>query len=170
MPIRHRPAQAQASLVDCRRRPSWVVQITLPKAAMPYQRILVPIDFSDASLTAFQLALDHYAHPDRTLVLLHVVTAGGGQDLAAQSAAAEEARRRITTLGNSRKAAWKDVETLVEAGKPTELIITTAQREGVDLVIMGSHGTGGVRQMLFGSTTYDVARKVRCSVLISKPD
>lgn len=136
---------------------------------MPYQRILVPIDFSDASLTAFQLALDHYAHADRTLVLLHVVTAGGGEDLAAQSAAAEEARRRITTLGNSRKSAWKDVETLVEAGKPTDLIIATAQRESVDLVIMGSHGAGGVRQMLFGSTTYDVARKVRCSVLISKP-
>ncbi|MFY7940438.1 MAG: universal stress protein [Burkholderiaceae bacterium] len=33
---------------------------------------------------------------------------------------------------------------------------------------MGSHGTGGLGKMLFGSTTYDVARKVRCSVLISK--
>lgn len=36
------------------------------------------------------------------------------------------------------------------------------------LVIMGSHGTGGLGKMLFGRTTHDVARKVRCSVLIGK--
>jgi nucleotide-binding universal stress UspA family protein len=56
----------------------------------------------------------------------------------------------------------------VALGQPTEKIIEAVTAHAINLVIMGSHGIGGLGKMLFGSTTYDVARKVRCSVLISK--
>lgn len=138
---------------------------------MTYQRVLVPIDFSDDALSAFQVALDHFAGPDRSLVLLHVVDPADSELQQAPEIRAglvEERRRRMTTLGNSRKDAWKEVVALVESGKPADVIIATAKNEGVDLVIMGSHGSGSLGKLLFGSTTYDVARKVKCSVMISK--
>lgn len=138
---------------------------------MTYQRILVPIDFSDDSLTAFQVALDHFAGPDKSLVLLHVVDPNDSQLQQAPEIRAglvEERRRRMNTLGNSRKDGWKEVVTLTESGKPADIIIATVKNEGTDLVIMGSHGSSGIGKVLFGSTTYDVARKVRCSVMISK--
>ena len=74
----------------------------------------------------------------------------------------------MNTLGNSRKDGWQEVVTLTESGKPADIIIATVKNEGTDLVIMGSHGTSGIGKVLFGSTTYDVARKVKCSVMISK--
>jgi nucleotide-binding universal stress UspA family protein len=136
-----------------------------------YQRVLVPIDFSDDALSAFQVALDHFAGPERSLVLLHVVDPADSELQQAPEIRAglvEERRRRMTTLGNSRKGAWKEVVALVESGKPADVIIATAKNENADLVIMGSHGSGSLGKLLFGSTTYDVARKVKCSVMISK--
>lgn len=138
---------------------------------MTYQRVLVPIDFSDDALSAFQVALDHFAGPAQSLVLLHVVDPADSELQQApeiRASLVEERRRRMTTLGNSRKDAWKEVVALVESGKPADVIIATAKSEGADLVIMGSHGSGGLGKLLFGSTTYDVARKVKCSVMISK--
>ena len=137
---------------------------------MKYRHILVPIDFSTYSLSAYQSALDHFADAESSLILLHVVELDPeefsghqiGSDLVAQR------RKQLQTLGNSHRNRWKEVSTLVEAGKPTQLIIETARREKVDLVMMGSHGSGSLVKALFGSTTYDVARKLECSVLICK--
>lgn len=138
---------------------------------MTYQRILVPIDFSDDSLTAFQVALDHFAGQEKSLVILHVVDPSDSQlqqPTEIRAALVEERRRRMNTLGNSRKDAWKEVVSLTESGKPADIIIATAKNEATDLIIMGSHGSSGIGKVLFGSTTYDVARKVKCSVMISK--
>lgn len=138
---------------------------------MNHQRVLVPIDFSDDSLSAFQTALDHFAGADRSLVLLHVVDSKDSEFQQApeiRSELFEERRRRMQTLGNSRRDGWKDVSVLIEPGKPADVIIATAKNENADIVIMGSHGAGSLGKVLFGSTTYDVARKVKCSVMISK--
>ncbi len=138
---------------------------------MNHQRVLVPIDFSDDSLSAFQTALDHFAGADRSLVLLHVVDSKDSEFQQApeiRSELFEERRRRMQTLGNSRRDGWKDVSVLIEPGKPADVIIATAKNESADIVIMGSHGAGSLGKVLFGSTTYDVARKVKCSVMISK--
>ncbi|MES2888785.1 MAG: universal stress protein [Pseudomonadota bacterium] len=139
---------------------------------MSFSCILVPIDFSDDSLTAYQTALDLFVSPQRTLILLHAVDnrvddlaqdQGGGKAL-------EERRRQLASLGNRRKAEWKDVVTLIEGGKPIDLIISTAKQMAVDLIVMGPGTSTGLVKGLFGSTTYDVARRVKCSVMISKPD
>lgn len=138
---------------------------------MNYQRILVPIDFSDDALSAFQVAIDSFASPDRTLILLHVVDSHprGVEDYQQHNADfVEEKKHKLNSLGHSRRDLWKDVEILIESGRPTDVIIQTAKQESADLVIMGSHGDGGFTKSLFGSTTYDVARKVKCSVMISK--
>ena len=140
---------------------------------MTYHRILVPIDFSDDSINAFQVALDHFAGADKSLVLVHVVDPTDSQfqqSAEIRAGLVEKRRSQMNALGESRKDSWKEVITLTESGKPADVIIATVKSEAVDLVIMGSHGVSGLGKVLFGSTTYDVARKVKCSVMISKRD
>jgi nucleotide-binding universal stress UspA family protein len=53
--------------------------------------------------------------------------------------------------------------------KPAAGILKVAQEQSIDLVIMGSHGAGGITgRDFFGTTTYQVARKLSCSVMIIK--
>ena len=155
---------------------------------MSYKRILVPVDFSADSLHALEVAAREFASLGSSLVLLHVfeppmdaraatpymsrehlqmvsrAQAEGGQP----ADPAEIHLQQLKNLAAPLTGAWKELQTVVRTGQPTDRIIEAAEQEGVDLVIMGSHGIGGLGKMLFGSTTYDVARKVKCAVLISK--
>ena len=157
---------------------------------MSYQRILVPVDFSDDSLYALNSAAAQFAKPGNTLVLLHVVEASGADSGSAQlmsrgrmQAVSREAisteatqapdlttarMEQLKALAAPLAGSWQTVETVVSVGVPTDSIIDTVKQQKIDLVIMGSHGKGGVAKILFGSTTYDVARRLRCAVLISK--
>jgi nucleotide-binding universal stress UspA family protein len=154
---------------------------------MSYERILVPIDFSDDSLNALNKAVAEFGKPNTTIVLLHVVDAGS-DDANALSEGRKQAVSRGTIspdeapgpdptaarlkqlqdLAAPHAGKCKQLDVQVALGQPTEKIIEAVTAHAINLVIMGSHGIGGLGKMLFGSTTYDVARKVRCSVLISK--
>jgi nucleotide-binding universal stress UspA family protein len=138
---------------------------------MKFARVLVPIDFSQASLEAVKLAQERFAGSDNSLTLLHVIESGLAlvePQTELRQTDIESCRHRLASLGKTQSGAWKEVSTQVEAGKPVDCILDAATREGTDLVIMGSHGTGGLRKALFGSTTYDVARKLKCSVMVTK--
>lgn len=138
---------------------------------MTIQRVLVPIDFSEDSLHALHMATERFAGTDQSLVLVHVVDTSAAemqQPPDVRTGLIEERRRRLNTMGNGCKPAWKEVSVSLESGKAAEVIIATAKTESADLVIMGSHGASGLAKALFGSTTYDVARKLKCSVMIVK--
>jgi nucleotide-binding universal stress UspA family protein len=47
-------------------------------------------------------------------------------------------------------------------------ILEILDRPGCDLIVMGTHGGRGLRQVLFGSVTEDVVRRARCPVMVVK--
>lgn len=55
-------------------------------------------------------------------------------------------------------------------GKPTQAIVKFAEENGIDLIVMGSHGHSGVNHLLMGSVSEHVARHAPCAVLTIKPD
>lgn len=57
-------------------------------------------------------------------------------------------------------------KTEVHIGEPHEVIVETAQRHGVDLIVMGSHGVTGLRRILMGSVTSRVIGHAPCKVLV----
>lgn len=61
-----------------------------------------------------------------------------------------------------------DPHWIVEIGEPVEIILEVAEREGVDLIIVGSLGKSGLEKFLIGSVSEGVAKKAKCSVLIIK--
>ncbi|KAF7142997.1 hypothetical protein RHSIM_Rhsim05G0133000 [Rhododendron simsii] len=60
------------------------------------------------------------------------------------------------------------VETRVECGDPRDVICKTAEKLGVDMVVMGSHGYGMIKRAFLGSVSNHCAQNVKCPVLIAK--
>ncbi len=54
----------------------------------------------------------------------------------------------------------------VETGDPVQSILDLAQREEVDLVVVGSRGLGGFQSLLLGSVSDSLAHNAPCPVLI----
>ncbi len=55
-------------------------------------------------------------------------------------------------------------ESRVGVGKPAEEILRVAREEGVDLIVMGTHGHTGLRHLLLGSVAEEVTRHAPCPV------
>lgn len=56
----------------------------------------------------------------------------------------------------------------VGVGKPAEEILRVARDEGVDLIVMGTHGRTGLRHVLMGSVAETVMRTAPCAVFTVK--
>lgn len=131
--------------------------------------ILCPIDFSEHSRDALRWAealADR--HQSRLIVLSAVdpVLAEGarvklGVDLAA--AEVEPSLREFAAASWRTQARGEDAVFQVQVGEPADVILDAAK--GADLVVMGTHGLGGVRKWLLGSTTQRVLRRAQTPVL-----
>lgn len=139
------------------------------------RRILVPIDFSDHSKNALAYAASFAGAFHAELVLVYVVEppvypADFGFGQVALPAIEKEMRERgkaeLKKLLDSDSLVNVSGRAIVRAGNPYLEIISSAQEEGVDLIIIATHGHTGVEHLLFGSTAEKVVRKAPCPVLI----
>jgi nucleotide-binding universal stress UspA family protein len=132
--------------------------------------ILCPIDLSDQSRHALRWAGALASrHQSRLIVLTAVdpllaeaAKVRLGLDLATTEV--EPALRefvRTTCPGETRAC---DPVFYVRVGDPADVILDTAT-DRVDVVVMGTHGLGGLRKWLLGSTTQRVLRRTRTPVL-----
>jgi universal stress protein A len=140
--------------------------------ATRFERILVAIDFSHHSLDALRIATERFAGPLARLILVNAVEAPEGltEHVGLRGrlvdTLASDAQQQLHTLANTHRGLWQEVQTTVEPGKSTDVILAAAQAWNADLVVMGSHGKSSLSSVLFGGTTYHVARKVACSVMV----
>ena len=124
-----------------------------------YERILVPLDGSDAA----EAALAYVALlPSQQVRLLAVES--DRADLTAVCTAARDCQAYLEAVAAPLREQGRDVDTLVVFGSPAEQIITLAA--AADLLVMGSHGHGGVRRFVLGSVADEVARHAPVPVLI----
>lgn len=56
-------------------------------------------------------------------------------------------------------------ETITRLGQPADVIVALAEELDVDLVVIGSHGYGGIDRVL-GTTAAKVVNRAKCSVLV----
>ncbi|MGP8070605.1 MAG: universal stress protein [Candidatus Bathyarchaeia archaeon] len=66
------------------------------------------------------------------------------------------------------KAAGLTVEKVMESGHPADRIVKVASDKGYDLIVMGSRGNSGIKEMLLGSVSHHVCQHAKCSVLIAR--
>jgi len=139
-------------------------------------RILVPVDFSDASEAAVDHAKEIALTYGAEINLLHVVeepfypTTYG---IDAVSFPTQEVVDRVEEqLGNMVREKIGYEHAMVEAtvGHPVEGILDYVDRREIDLVVLATHGRTGLDRMLLGSVTERVLRRSPAPVFVVKPD
>lgn len=85
---------------------------------------------------------------------------------AADRATELEAKASEWLAGRLDSVGLSDVEAVVALGDPTFEILTTAERVGADLLLLGTHGAGAAARILLGGTARLVARGARCPLLL----
>lgn len=139
------------------------------------RKILVPIDFSDASERAviYAAALARRLHASLHLVhVLELSMVNRPQfDYEADMPALRErlyqdARRRLGELAARLGGDALRVSTEVRTGEPNTCITDAEIDYGADLVIMSTHGRSGLSHLLLGSVTEQVIRTAQCPVLV----
>ena len=156
----------------------------------PYKKILVPLDGSELA----ECALNHVKQlldgcPDGEVVLLNAVVA----DIPWRSLNVGEEGHSITydvntyvksLLDKSRRYLAKvkyrlasgfsegikvKTETL-ETNRPSQTITDYAEKNGVDLIVIATHGYTGMRKMMLGSTALKVLHESNIPVLLIRPE
>jgi nucleotide-binding universal stress UspA family protein len=134
--------------------------------------IVCPVDFSDQSRDALRWAAGLAArHRSRLIVmtavdplLANAARARLGMDL--EKAETEPALRDFVKGALSGKPAWApDTALDVRVGEAADAILESAEKTRADLLVMGTHGLGGVRKLLLGSTTDRVLRRTTVALL-----
>jgi nucleotide-binding universal stress UspA family protein len=147
-------------------------------------KILVATDFSDDSNYALSYAVEMaqrfsaeiiVLHVDQPLAPVMVSELNPGLDLGAMNRIAEEQRllalREVDKTVDRLREKQLKVRGLLRVGAPFLEIVTTAQSENVDLIVIGTHGRSGLAHVLLGSVAERVVRKTHCPVLtVRHPD
>jgi len=78
------------------------------------------------------------------------------------------AKEMVAGKARALRDAGLDVEARVARGDARDLLVSTAQAEGIDLLIVGSHGRTGLTKLLLGSVASHVVTHAPCSVTVVK--
>jgi nucleotide-binding universal stress UspA family protein len=138
-------------------------------------RILVAVDFSNASGHGLKYAATWAAAFDATLVLVHVVEPAFGQSRRPQAAMADmqseaqqtaRAQVGLRTLCEQLPDNCRVVETVVCRGLVFFEIVEAARTLGADLIVVSRHEHTGAGQESRGDTAEKVVRHAPCPVLV----
>jgi nucleotide-binding universal stress UspA family protein len=137
------------------------------------RRILCPTDFSEYAQRALHMALPIAKWYEASLTALHVVPAAipvEGMFPYAQvplrhEGVSAQVVKELEEFTAPARAAGITTETFVRDGPVPATILDLAHALPADLLVMGSHGQGGLERLVLGSVTESVLRKAPCPVL-----
>jgi len=154
-----------------------------------FEKILVPLDGSEHSVRALEIATRIAKKFDGKITLIHAysvritplvipepttLTPHGVPVMtpAEASKVAEAARKAgagILASGEKKvKAEGVQVETLLREGHTVQEILKTAREGEFDLIVIGARGISRIREILLGSVSDGVIRNAPCPVLVVK--
>jgi nucleotide-binding universal stress UspA family protein len=139
---------------------------------MQIKKVLVPTDFSPPSRLALNYGVAFARKFRAKLTLLHIVEPSTAltytfttETERIEKEHFEQARRMLPALIAPEDQDDLDLRTLVKSSDVEEQILSTIREEGVDLVVMGTHGRGLVGRWLIGSVTQRMLQKVEIPIL-----
>jgi nucleotide-binding universal stress UspA family protein len=137
-----------------------------------YSRIVVPYDHSELSKKALQTAMT-LAKQDNKIELYVVMVIQPEITIAYQQTNTRENQREA--FGEVRKLIETELsvlpnrtKTFVLEGNPPSLIVDFVKEYDGDLVVMGSRGLSGLKEVFLGSVSHYVVQKAPCPVLVVK--
>ena len=140
------------------------------------RKILVPVDFMQHTdeLAEFSVAMANklaakltFFHVVETLVVYdHFIPTHIMQN---DEETFSFAKKRMAALVDTCKETWMGCTGEVERGDVIDTITAYAKDEGIDLIIIGTHGAKGIEKILLGSVAERVIKRCSCPALIFRP-
>ncbi len=147
-------------------------------ARVDWKRILVPIDFSDASRSALEVGADLAKRFGASLTLLHAYPVPGYTFPDGSFVASAKMMDELAEQAKRHLAEWKEIaaglghpgaEASTAVGEPAHEILAFAREARTDLIVLGTHGRTGLQHALMGSVAERVVRRAPCPVLTVRP-
>ena len=138
-----------------------------------FENILVPVDGSKHSDAAFDAAMDIAQKYGSQVFVLHVFQGGTGSGTLVSAGFEDDMRSIGQQILDSYEAKVKErrlqnVRMLLQMGDAAQRIMETASEIKCGLLILGSRGRGGFKELLLGSVSHKVTNHADCPVLIAK--
>ncbi|HEY0370968.1 MAG TPA: universal stress protein [Thermoanaerobaculia bacterium] len=137
-------------------------------------KILVPVDFNPLATAALEYACEVALRASATLIVMYADTFEPAVGLPvlqmpALATAIEESRAKtaeeLAEYVNEYVDETLEMHTEVREALPVPAILAAIGEHQPDLVVMGTHGRGGLTRLLFGSVTEAVLRETKVPVL-----
>lgn len=145
---------------------------------MSWKTILVPHDFSSSANHAAALARDEAKAHGAKILLLHVIDLPhqlqpdtaivpdtGGSPISVKDYAVGSADAHLKDIAERLGKDGAHASWFVRVGNPVDEITRFVDDNGVDLVVVGTHGRTGFAHLLLGSVAERVVRLAPCPVL-----
>ncbi|AYK15312.1 MAG: universal stress protein [Methanosarcina flavescens] len=140
----------------------------------PRRQILIATDGSETANEAADFAMEMFGCSGAKVYAVYVIDTTpyrsipldkiwSKETLDELERAGLEATSYVEKIG---KAAGAEVETRVLRGHPAEKIVTFAEDNNVDMIVVGSLGKGGYEKVVLGSVSEKVVRHARVPVLV----
>ncbi len=149
-----------------------------------FKKIMVPVDCTDHAIRAVALASELVLRYGAELIVLHVMKKIGSSRVykeletyarvehitVSERDNFETVANRIVDWaeGQAQRAGVKAVDQMIASGNPGPAIVNCANKNGVDLIVMGRRGLGRVTELLLGSVSHRVAQLADCACLTVK--
>jgi nucleotide-binding universal stress UspA family protein len=132
-------------------------------------KILIPVDFSENSIKAFELALSLNRNQKTTIILVHIVELI--YDFASQAAIAldsmhTDAKKLLDEIEKKYKSEHLEFKKVVEEGTASISISRLASQYEVDVIVIGTSGAGEIKKLIMGSTTQNLLKESNVPVLV----
>jgi nucleotide-binding universal stress UspA family protein len=142
---------------------------------MPPKLIMVPLDFSEASQNALEVATRMASYLGAALLLVHIAPAIADlpenvsifKEGEYNKELHEEAVKQLSEIAASLEA--KKLNARAEVGTANDVgmeLVRIAENDGVDIIIIATHGMTGWREVAFGSVAKVVVERGTCPVLV----
>ena len=132
-----------------------------------FKKILAPTDFSDISAAGVRYACQLAKDMGAEIIIFNVDVLDESNRVDKREI--EQHKKRLADFVAEKvpdAGAALKMRQLVDAGQPFGAIVDCAEKEGVDLIVMSSHGRTGLSRMLIGSVTDKILRGAPCPVLV----
>jgi nucleotide-binding universal stress UspA family protein len=142
-----------------------------------YTKILVPIDGSVHSQHALSVACKLSEQNSTKVYVLHIPEVVGNTTKliwGVGALASDATSEHLASAGEAlleeaetfaKAKGIRNIETMIEQGRPVDIILEVSRREGVDVIVMGSRGLSDLGGMVAGSVSHKVGHLAQCGVI-----
>lgn len=132
-------------------------------------KILVPVDFSDFSINAFQYAIGTARDLQAEIVLFHashnIKVVDVNVMISIDDLLLKESNDKLNDLIKSQDTQDVSVSYISKIGLVNDLITEVSKKENIDFIVMGTKGASGLEEVFLGSVTSSLIRKSNVPIL-----